>query len=350
MTTGERSDPATRIEDLRASIEAGMDWYSGDRGLDLTNYVTGVVAPRFQDILNDLAVQIDHRHRLEHSDSSDTTDHFVVHYTSVATIASILQGQATKRAQGATLDRFGTSLRLYDSAHLNDPDEGNYLIRNLNAQGKYEWISEGSIAHAYIASFIIPHSENDVSDNLAFWRTYGKEGEGCSLKVRVPRSRLREVIYDPIEVNRTVQQLLPFLETLDPLVNVHDRVLRREIRATLADAFRESLGRIQYLYKDKAYGYEGECRFVITRSQVKDDDIFFDYRVEASSSGHLRHYCEHEDLDIEEMAVSGSSVTLGPRVLRADDVRRSLEVLRRRAGLADRLLVRTSRIPPYRKI
>ena len=243
MTTGERDNPGTKIEDLRASIEAGMDRYDNNRSLDLTNYVTGVVAPRFQDILSDLCTEIDQRHRLEDSESSNTAYHYVVHYTSVATIVSMLQRQARKQAQEAAPDRLGTSLRLYDSAHLNDPDEGNYLIRSLNAQGKYQWISEGSIAHAYITSFIIPHSADDMSDNLAFWRTYGKEGEGCSLTVHVPSSRLRKVIYDPVDVNYTVQNLLPVLEPLEPLVNVDRRELRQDIRATLSDAFRESLGR-----------------------------------------------------------------------------------------------------------
>ena len=239
------------------------------------------------------------------------------------------------------------SLRLYDSAHLNDPDEGNFLIRSLDPEGKYNWISEGSIAHAYVTSFIIPKKDKDMRDNLVFWRAYGSEGEGCSLTVHVPPQHLRRVVYDPVEVQDTVQKLLPTLQTIEPIVAVK-QPFEHQIKRELSDAFRESLGQVQYLYKSQAYEYEEECRFVITRSEVSENQIYFDYRHQ-DGSAHLRHYCEHEDLDLERMAVSGSAITLGPRVFRSDDVRRSLEVLRSRAGLENRLQVRPSRIPFYRK-
>ena len=49
-----------------------------------------------------------------------TTNNRFVHYTSISTLVSLLE----KSGQGSN-----DYLRLYDSAHFNDPDEGRYLER-----------------------------------------------------------------------------------------------------------------------------------------------------------------------------------------------------------------------------
>ncbi len=328
---------------LKAAIAAGRDRFDKDGDLDL-EYVSGVVVPRLQDVLSDRCLEIEKRHRLDESRGDKSI--LVIHYTGIRAIVSMLQEVSRKERERLHIDQEsagkerGVSLRLYDSVHFNDPDEGNYLVRNLNLPKGYDWMGNSNVSHAYIASFIVPPPDNqrDMSDNLVFWRTYGREGEGCSLKLAVPSSRLRQVLYGAREVERTREILLPIMDVLRPLVSIDAPSIKQSIQERLARAFWGSLEKIQYLYKSEAYAYENECRFVVAKADVREDRICFDYRNEGDSAGRVRHYCEHEALDVGKMFRSDSVVTLGPRLsepddLRSVDLRRSLEILKRRAKL-----------------
>ena len=81
-----------RLATLQASIEAGRDRFDKDGHLHLA-YVTGVVVPKLQDALSDVCLAIEQFHELIESEGQN--GNFVVHYTSVATIVSILQACAT---------------------------------------------------------------------------------------------------------------------------------------------------------------------------------------------------------------------------------------------------------------
>ena len=267
-----------------------------------------------------LSNEIDKRHMVV-DDRGDQENYFI-HYTSVVTPVSMLNNACIGK---------NASLRLYDSAHFNDPEEGNYLVRSLLEQ--HPWAKNGNPSHAYIASFIDPYSKDrgDMSNNLIFWRTYGREGEGCSLKLRVPAYRLRRVFYGADKADRTARMLLPILDILRPLACTSENIRESDVvRSVLKEAFWESLGRIRYLYKSEAYKYENECRFVVYKSDVSEDDICFDYSEQGDSHMRVRHYCEHEDLHIERILVSGSLITLGPCVPNRDDLCRSFEILKRR--------------------
>ena len=328
------NEPGGNLENLRVSIEAGRERFDKDQYLNL-EYVRGVVVPKLQEVLEDVCFAIEQDPMIGNSGAMGTS--FVVHYTSVATVVSLLQAWATwkKRVdlgvnQGAFQKGQGLSLRMYDSAHFNDPDEGNYFLRNLNLPEEHKWMKTNDVAHAYIASFIIPESNLAyASDNLVFWRTYGKEGEGCSLAVNVPPSKLQNVRYGSDAVARAGQLLLPILRTLQPIVTIDDSFITEVVRETLWGA----LGRIQFLFKSEAYAYEKESRVVATKSALDEDEIFFDYRDGENPSSRLRHYCEDEALAVGAIFPSGSSITIGPCVADKDDLRRSLEILKRRGGL-----------------
>ena len=337
-----------RMEKLKTRVEEGMRVLKKDEYLGLS-YVDEIVIPALKEVLQDLCLEIEERHKLDEPESWQ--ENFVIHYTSIDTLVSMLQQEA-KNKQNA-------SLRLYDSVHFNDPDEGNYLVHNLlppnnvrnqNPPKTYGWSDPTHAAHAYIVSFIIPDSDDkeDASDNLVFWRTYGKEGEGCSLKLHIPRDRLRKVFYGVDEMECTKQILSPVLEALSPLTNISKR-LGEDVREKLADIFCESFEGIRYLYKSEAYKYERECRFVMNKSDIIDESkIRFEYKEQDNSPPYLRHYYEDEALDIKKIMISGSSVTLGPCVPYRSDVSNCLEVLRDRAGIEYRLPIKTSKIS-YRK-
>ena len=82
---------------------------------------------------------------------------------------------------------------------------------------------------------ISPHSfvsdvkkdiERDESDDLVYWRTYGKEGEGCSLKLTCPwLSIAGKSVYGADEVkcpDRLLKSVWDTLyETLNPLIGIN---------------------------------------------------------------------------------------------------------------------------------
>ena len=317
-------------------------------GLDASakKYTSDTIVPTLSAVLKELCSQIEQRHILTDAASDrNQSPVFVIHYTTVATVVSVLLAQANKRKHDERPDdeqgQQEASLRLYDSAHFNDPDDGNYLGRHLSQSGKHDWLMPSTRTHAYIASFMIPDDDPDLaSDNLVFWRTYGREGEGCSLKLMAPAAHVWRVLYGPEELGRTEKLLYPVLDVLGPLVDTDDPWTKQVLR----EAFWTSLGRIRFLYKSLAYQYERECRFVIPETEISHDQISFDYRNDDGSSGRLRHYCEHEALKVTEILGSGSSITLGPCVADKEDLQQSLEILKERAGLG--AAVKPSRIFP----
>ena len=347
------------MEKLQKFVKAGPEYLEKNLELGM-RYVTDSVVPVLKVVLQDLRPEIEKLHKFHGLDENkDRENKFVIHYTSINTLVSMLQN-AAKNRQNA-------SLRLYDSTHFNDPDEGNYLVRNLlppnndldesnylvrnlNSPKAYDWSNSTYTDHAYIASFIIPDSDDNqnMSDNLIFWRTYGKEGEGCSLTLRIPRRRLRYVFYGVDEMKRTKQILCPVLDSLSPLTGITKRPIREEVREKLANIFCKSFDGIRYLYKSEAYKYERECRFIVNKSDIDASKIRFEYKEQNNSPPHLRHYCEDDDLVVEKMLTSGSEVILGPCVPYRSDVNCCLEIMRDKAGLKDRLKIKTSKIS-YRK-
>lgn len=321
------------LEKLKLAVNGGREFWeqSGTSHLDyLLEYITDSVYSALEDVLKYL---IDGRHKVEESENR-----FVIHYTSIATLVSMLKDASkneqekedTKPEIESPPINEKSYLRLYDSVHLNDPDEGNYFFRNLNLSPKYDWLKEKEVRHAYITSFILPNSENDMSDNLIFWRTYGEEGEGCSLSLYVPHSQLQEVLYGTKEVNSTAEALMPVLDLLDPLLEIDNSLIREQ----LAETVWKALERIRYLYKSEAYRYERECRFVLLESDINKDKICFEYQNRNNSHARIRHYYEHEALQIKNLLESGSSITFGPSIPidYRDNLSYCIEELKQRAG------------------
>jgi len=274
----------------------------------------------------------------------------VIHYTSIENLMSIL-GYADKNSAGKNTNEKMISkgkedeketgkgyLRLYDTVHFNDPDEGNFFVRNL--PDKYNWlrreaeeITRERQECAYVASFILPREDKDMSDNLVFWREYGKQGEGCSLLLSASGSSFRKVVYGSDSVKQTLKTLDPFLEMLSCFVDrfvKHDRT--RHLGKEIARAVWESLEKVRYLYKSSAYEYEEECRFITTSSEIDQQKISF---VEYTDRSYIdiRHYYNHPTLEIPRLLATDSVITLGPCVPYRENIQHCLEVLLDRAEL-----------------
>ena len=347
------------LKNLKTVVNGGREFWEKSGNLPL-EYVTLEAVPALQDVLKDLCLRIKEHHKVDEPTSDE--DNFVIHYTSIAALVSMLQDASQepeyededkeKERENKDPESDPTSgdkkslWRLYDSVHLNDPEEGSLLIRNLSK--KYDWLGKRETSHAYIASFILPNTKEDLSNNLVFWRTYGKEGEGCSLSLCIPRSRLQKIHYGTRAVQSTVRMLSPVLDSLAPLIRIRKSSIREPIQKVLLKAVWDFLETIRYLYKNKAYDYENECRFVVAELSIRDKHkIRFEDKNLNNSPIHIRHYYEHEDLKIKKLLATGSSTTLGPRVPHANNICYFLNTLRKRAGL-DRQEIKISDIP-YRK-
>lgn len=319
-----------KVARLEAFARAGWEHFERTGGLD-PRYVDEIVVPQLTDVLGTLCLDLEESRHLIAGETASVT-----HYTSISTLVSLLRGDG---------DDSPSSLRLYASSHFNDPDEGNYFIRYLNLPQEHDWVGEKTATHAYIASFIIPDPDprRDTSDNLAFWRTYGREGTGCALTLNVPSRHLRKVAYGSTAIPGIRERLIPILDALKPLVTIRRQSVRRNSRSVLAEAFWKSLAKVRYLYKSEAYDYERECRFVIP--EVGDEtEIFFEIQEQGEAVTRVRHYKKHPALSVENILSTCSSITLGPCVPDPYNLIFYLEDLKVKAGLREPE-VRVSRIP-----
>jgi len=325
------NDLEEKLSKFRDSIKPGLDRLRKDDQLH-RSYVNDVIVPSFRDVLESLFSPIESLHLLDSKDEDGRE--FVIHYTGVANLISMLQG--------AIENNGSSSLRLYDSVHLNDPDEGNYFDRYLKHSKNHDLLPKSKAHHAYIVSFILPQDEKDMSNNLVFWRAYGKEGKGCSLTVPIRRNRLRRVHYGEKKVGCSDLLLIKALETLKPLMGSSDAAMG-QLKETLINTIEGYIEQFRYLFKSDAYDYEKECRLVVPESDTKPELIRFEY-VEEGSDVRIRHFYENKDLDIRNLLVTGSVITLGPRVSYPHNVKYYLETLLGKINLSGPD-IRISKIP-----
>ena len=304
------------IERLCRLASAGRERFDRLKALDI-EYVTGMVEPVLSGAMRDIYPKIESLHVLS-ANTRDTTRR-VTHYTGLPAARSMLI--ALSKGQGA-------SLRLYDTAHCNDPDEGNYLVTALSSDRGYGWLSKGNmVGHAYVTSFVVDE-ERDMSDELVFWRTYGKDGSGCSFTLNVSSDLLREVRYGPNGVDHTKSLLLPVLDAVAPLAQA-----REDFANVLSKVIWENLEGIRYLYKHEAYKYEKEYRVVISDQSPNLDRslVRFEPQETDGSLDRVRHYCELDDLALEKAMTSRSRLSVGPSVSDRYSVRLYLESLKQQA-------------------
>ena len=328
------------LEKIKKAVDAALHRIEKDKTLDL-EYIDRYLGKLLENAMRDSGVRnsIEKRHEINSGENNEKTV-LAIHYTSIHALVSMIQNVANGNKKD--------SLRLYDSIHLNDPDEGNYIGRYLPQ--KYNWLKRKEASHAYITSFITYNDEKDMSDNLVFWRTYGREGKGCSLSLLIPRNRLKKVLYDKDGedgVRTTIELLNPILDSLQPLAEIKSPVADK-ILSRLCETVWKSLERFRYLYKSEAYEYEKECRIVVAEPDITDEEkICFESGDQNDSSEQIRHYYVDEDLATENLLTTGSSITLGPCIYNSYNVKYYLETLLKKAGLHGPE-IRTS-IIPYRK-
>ena len=315
---------------LQASVKDVREWFEEDKDEDwLLKCVYTLVIPFLKKAISEKFKSLKESYRVCHENNEAPT---VVHYTSVDTVIKMFRDYSDNEA---------SYLRLYDTFHFNDPDEGRYL-----KLAKCEVLSDlmkKTSPCAYATSFVVPRDAKrieSVRDNLVFWRTYGREGTGCSLAIKIPAHRLYQVRYGEtktaVEAVASIEHKI--LDALSPMMDLDESGPKEQdipalLREATAVAMREEAEAVLYLHKSKAYNYENEARVVKTVRSIKEErkrDIVFEYE---SSKNKTRHYYEDDDLSVENLLVTGSIITLGPCVSFKENMAYYLEHLKEKSGL-----------------
>ena len=266
-----------------------------------------------------------------------TTNNRFVHYTSISTLVSLLE----KSGQGSN-----GYLRLYDSAHFNDPDEGRYLERYSEGSLDCIGITSSSHKHAYITSFVpdkAPSGGNN-RDNLVFWRAYGDDGQGCSIEISFPAAHLSKVLYGRDPATETIKILdvvakerLPIIrDCINPLMEIGDERNIVDTKNIIERTILNEIESIKYLYKSEAYDYEQEYRFIMTETEIgnaNNGEVKFEYNDTTKGRKTARHYYEHEELSTRNILATGAKITLGPTAEDRYSLKLYLEDLLKKARL-----------------
>lgn len=313
------------IEQLERRCAAGLERFTRHGTLD-PSYLSGLILPELAAVMEQVCEGIELQHSFP-AVSEDVTRR-VSHYTTLAATTSMLRGLANGEEP---------TLRLYDSAHCNDPGEGNFLLNEFISSGNYRWLERGSEAgHAYLTSFVeseeIVGSEDvtDMSDDLVFWRSYGANGNGCSLTVNVPQNLLRRVKYGRSETEETRKAVLPVLDAVGPLARAND-----DFAGAISRTIWRGLKSVRYLYKGEAYHHERECRVLEPGYPpgAEPDDVRFETTGQDDELLRVRHYREEHRLALRNLLTSRSKLVLGPSIKDRYSIRLYFEDLRRRARI-----------------
>lgn len=283
-----------------------------DRPVVFRGYLSQVLSPVLTDILGAVKEQIlKDFHRPEATTS-------ITHYTSLATLLSLIEGSPkTVKAN---------SLRLSPTYRFNDPTEGSYLPREIAGVTDHDWLEAEVAPLAFAACFVSNGNEN-AGDDLVYWRSYGGDGEGCSITWN-PEGlpNLYAVAYSE-GVERVTKGLEPILAALQPVLHAPDPISSREARRVFGQTFWRSLTELRYLHKSDAYRHERESRVLITEGSesFQPDRVVFVREDEPGSHPDLRRYYVDPSLSAERIFRPGTRITLGPRVRHAPDAKAYIE-------------------------
>ena len=324
------------LEELRAESERLQRYFANDQQA-LLEGITDKVIPLVNSVVSSEVMPLKDRHLVGGDDDGKA---LVVHYTSIDTVIKMFRDY---------IEKGRSYLRLYDTFHFNDPDEGKYLINRLDPTNHTELkaLIDNDAPCAYVSSFIIPDDSQQskgvgARDNLVFWRTYGREGTGCSIVMRVSAARLFKVRYgvgeeDTLLIADKIEEVLTsrksiIMEAIKPILDVSFDNSKKVLNRALNLALSKEVESIFYLYKSRYYDYEKEARIIKTVPSIKaaGDEIFFE---DNSGTKKIRHYCNDESLSVRNLLTTGSVITLGPCVSDKENIAYYLEHLKEKSGL-----------------
>ena len=268
----------------------------------------------------ELSKELEARRRL----GNDKEKVKVVHYTSLETMHTLL----------SDLEQY---LRLYDSVHLTDPQEGWYVFKGWEEQSKFRKFLESPVSHAYIISFFPYDVRTTTFDDLSHWRAYGDNGRGCSMVVEVPENELYKVNYCPGKRKKVACDLQRFVEVS---CRVWEQAGKNQSKQEFTLNICATALKSRFLHKHPSYKHECERRAFVAnpnQSEIKTE----------VRGRHIRHYVKRDEFKMDCLLTADCRITVGPAVDHKYDVAESFKrILDNRGRGSD---VKVSEIP-YRTI
>ena len=254
---------------------------------------------------------------------------YLVHYTTIDALFSLLScpinttNHFSLSSASQPDDRPGF-LRLYDTLHSNDPNEGQLLVSSTESVHRFTtehnalWklLEDRSNLPAYIASFRgVSHIEG--ADDLVFWRTYATEGKGCALVFPISfidqAVPVLQVQYGEESKRLALDHFLAVFDGISsaPAIQRHGFVYSGgEVPKYVSSA----LSPIPYLHKSLDYEFENEVRVVVPYVDLDPNALFGHYMFEPTLGSKLRHFAHIPGLDIMNLLRTNSVLYLGPAV------------------------------------
>ena len=260
-----------------------------------------------------LSDDLERKHRID----CDYEEVRVVHYTSLETTHALLTESSTQH------------LRLYDSVHLTDPQEGADVFSGrsfFQSKRISQWL-ESPVSHAYIISFLPYDTKHKTHDHLSHWRAYGDNGRGCSLVTSAPKGCLYAVNYDSYAKDNAANKLKLFV---DVAADLWDRIIkeskssRLKYESFLEYTFATAL-KSRFLHKHPSYRHERERRALVVTPKPGE--------IETEARGrHIRHYVRNDAFCMDRLLNSDCRITVGPAVDHQGDVAETLKRILDRNG------------------
>ena len=262
----------------------------------------------------------------------DEHKRFLVHYTTIDALFSLLSCSLEPNAyfklssigSFAETDGRPSFLRLYDTFHSNDPNEGRLLVGPIGRAHRFstehpelwELLNDRSKLPAYVTSFR-GICEIEQADDLVFWRTYGREGKGCALVF--PKSFIDDhtpvlsVQYGEESINSSLEHLSTIFDGLSSATSIQKHGLiysTGEVPKYVSSA----LSPIPYLHKSKDFRFENEVRVVVPYVDLFPNALSCHHVPDSASGSKLRHFAHLPELDILNLLRTDSVLYLGPAV------------------------------------
>ncbi len=217
-------------------------------------------------------------------------------------------------------------MRMYNYEQSNDPDEGRIIPSEWKKViDEANWIADYSGCgnmwerglefggSTYGCSF--SSGPSGVEDDLTYWRLYGNDGDGCSLKISSTHDfRIYKVRYrdektgtEQEEEDRQVAERLRSLFRVGKMtVEKSPGKYKPEVGKVIAEGLQKIIYGYCHLIKHKAYAGEEEWRMI--NVMPRPDEVQY----EVTSENLVKRYVEGPAL--RDVLVSSSSITIGPTV------------------------------------
>lgn len=220
----------------------------------------------------------------------------MTHYTNKTAIHSMLRLPSDIKDIDEYKGKYPV-LRLYNTAYMNDPEEGLYLFDCDGLKDIVSYIEEERYFNTYLTSF----STHQI-DNLTMWRLYGQDGKGISILLPQKDYRsimpslidlfsgvfhsnqsdidadegnilLYEVSYNCSEIRMKISEKI---DDLEKTIDSNGDSNNKEMKECLFRFFAKACDEIRYLFKNPQYQIEKEFRYLtfhkINSPSVKGDE------------------------------------------------------------------------------